>query len=203
MGAAISYIQSPLPPDAYHAPREIEHPLFSFGDVEAETLVWIQPQWMRPAYELWAEERVVATLRFKGLSSSPALAASAEGLWMFERHALLDVVEIQQSGKHIATLSERDAVSYTLEYENGGRSFVWTREGLFGRRWAFVDAIGNPLLFFVPESSPQARLRVQIPPGAAHLPQLTFLALLGKFLMLARRNDDLLNGMGSAGGWWI
>ncbi|GEM_PF-3115529 len=196
MDAAVSYIQSPLPPDAFHAPRELEHPLFSFDDVSAETLVWIQPQWMRPAYELWAGVRVIATLRFKSLCCSTALAASAEGLWTFERDVLQDTVEIRQHGKSIAMLQERDAISYTLEYANGG-TCTWMREGMFGHRWAFIDATDTPLLYFMPETSPQARLRVQVPPDAVRLPQLTFLALLGNYLMLARRD---LEGIRQNGG---
>jgi hypothetical protein len=186
MEAAVSYIQAPLPRDQFHAPRELEHPLFSLTDVSAETLVWIQPQWMCPAYELWAENRVIATLRFKGLYRSQALAATAEGLWTFERGGFDDSIAIRQGEKLVATLNERDAISSVLEYENGS-IYVWIRDGMFGKRWAFVNVIGNPLLVFAPESSPQARLRVQVSPDVARLPQLTFLALLGKYLMLARR----------------
>jgi hypothetical protein len=187
MEAAISYIQSPLPLDQFHAPRELEHPLFSLTDVSAETLVWIQPQWMRPAYELWAGDRVVATLRFRSLYRSQALAASAEGLWTFERDNLSDSTVIRQGQKLVATLEEQDAISSVLKHVNGS-AYVWVRDGIFGKRWAFVNVIGKPVLYFAPETSPQARLRVEVSPDAIRLPQLTFLALLGKYIMLARRN---------------
>ncbi|HET6569830.1 MAG TPA: hypothetical protein VFG50_17830 [Rhodothermales bacterium] len=185
MEGALSYAFGAHAPDEFHAPRELEHPLVPLAEARAGVLVWIQPHWMRPAYELWAGDRVVATLRFKGLTCSDALAASAEGLWSFRREKIDETVTIRQLGKEYAVLQERDAISSVLECANGS-AYVWVREGLWSPRWRFVSILGKPILHFEPHASPLARLRVKLAAETAHTPRTTFLALLGNYLMLAR-----------------
>jgi hypothetical protein len=176
-----------LIPAEYEAPRELEHPLHSIKDVTESTLVWIQPNLMRPAYELWAAERVLATLRFKKFFYDQALAASAEGLWTFERSTINpDEIVVKQHGRHYASINPKDHSVSLLTLSNGC-VYIWMADKTADSRWIFLNVLGKPVLQFVPECSPVARVRVDVRSETGKTPILTFLALLGKYMLLSRR----------------
>ena len=141
-----------LSPAEFCAPRELEHPLIPLQEVEAAQLVWVQPTALRPAYELWAEERVVATLRYRGIFHTEALAASADGVWTFRPAGTSGRdVEVYAGTVQAAKLESRSDVGGALTVGKG-RTFLWQKTALWGNSWAFFGIHGKPLVTIAPPS---------------------------------------------------
>ncbi len=180
-------------PREYESPRELEHPLHPIQTEENGTLVWIQPRLMRPAYELWSKDKVIATLRYRGLFYPEALAVSSDGLWTIERtDGSNPLVYIRRTGRIVGTFSNHDHLGGILKL-NSERIFLWVRQSIWTHEWAFLSENGSVLEKFSSQVSLQARLRVHITPEGFNTPEASLLALLGKYLMLARSSGKPLS----------
>lgn len=171
----------------FQAPRELEHPLLPIDEVETDTLVWIQPQLMRPAYELWGGEQVVATLRYKSLLRPEALAAAADGLWLFDQTGVAPPrVRIRQGERIVGTYVQTEDDGGRLMLQSG-QTYRWLQLGMWNRTWCFANEAGTPLLYFGSEAGLTARVRIVHADAVRPMPHRSLLALLGKYLMLSRR----------------
>lgn len=197
-GEAPRTLPAALHSQRYYAPRELEHPLQTIRAVEARTLVWIQPQPLCPAYELWAGEEVVATLRYRSTFQSGALGAAADGVWKIEEVAGASGVRLYQGERIAGTFLHRDAYNGLLSLEDG-RTFLWVRRGVLQHDWAFMTDAGQVLLHFTSEAALQARSRIRLLGGAREESAVSLLALLGQYLML-RSSSRSSEGRSQPGG---
>lgn len=154
--------------------------------VDVGTLVWVQPMPMRPAYELWAGESVVATLRYRGLQRREALACAAEGVWTFDVEDPEPTIHLHQRDRRVGAFSP-EAGRLRLE---SGETFLW-RPPAPGRAAAFSLRDGRTLVTFASELSQQARLRVDVAAGAELHERITLLALLGCYHLFAEPGHGL------------
>lgn len=174
----------PAGPD-FIAPRELEHPILPLADAPARPLVWVQPMPMRPAYELWAGETVVATLRYRGLERREALGCAAEGVWTLEADPLEPTVRITARGRDVGHF---DTARRVLRL-GGGERFVWCEPAENGGSAVFRAPGGAPVATFASELALQARLRVDV--GEGHRERATLLAVVGCYHLLAARTVRL------------
>lgn len=177
-------------PLEYQVPRELEHPLNSIRDVETQVLVWVQPHLLRAAYELWGDDRVFATLRYKSFAHRRALAASNDGVWTIEdmgQH--FGGVRLTQLNRPVGRLERREDTVDVLTLDSG-KTFLWARKHAWRNENSFLDLNGREIIQFIPEKSMTARLRVQLSENARALPELSLLTLLGLYLMLYGMSHD-------------
>ena len=175
-----------LQPDTFQPPREVEHPLVPLAEVRADTLMWVQPQLMQPAYELWAAEEVVATLRYRGRFGGDALAASADGLWRFVRDAGGDGrVYLFDPERACGTL-EREALDLFVLSLDDGSFYTWepVLEGTPGQVWHVTAPSGDLVLRLRPAARPRPGLRIERPDGLPWRPVHGLLALVSQHLNL-------------------
>lgn len=163
------------------APREVEHPVLPLTEASARPLMWVQPQPMRPAYELWAGESVVATLRYRGLQRREALGCAAEGIWTIQADELEPTIHISTVGRDVGRFDTARRVLWLP----GGERYVWAGPLSESGPAAFRAADGLPVVTFTSELAPQARLRVDV--GGSHQERVTLLAILGCYHLLAER----------------
>lgn len=181
-------------------PRELEHPLFPITETGTKIMMWTQEQPMRPAYELWAGEFVVATLRYRGIAKDGALGASTDGLWsIVESPGASNTISILERGQVYGTLRTSGGLTDTLVLSNK-RKFHWVLRDLWRKDRAFVDHKGQILLVCKPESGQKARTRVLLSPGAMHCSELSFLTIVAQYMMLGRSKQNSINLAAIPGG---
>lgn len=150
------------------------------SEASARPLVWVQPMPMRPAYELWAGETVVATLRYRGLQRREALGCAAEGVWTLDADDVEAVVSLRA---HDRAAGRFDVEAGVLRLTDGD-AYRW-RPAAGPTPAAFTTLAGAPVVLFTSELAGQARLRVDVAEeGAAHV---TLLAVVGCYHLLAAR----------------
>jgi len=171
----------------YAGPREVEYPLVPLRSVETNVLVWIQPRLMHPAYELWAGERVVATLRFKDLARRRGLAAGSDGVWTIDDDARVDEVLVVRSGTEPETIFHPGPSVGGLLIVREERQFLWEACDLWQREWVFLDERKHPVLWFEPDMRRLGHSRVRFGPGFLGDPDSPLLAIMGKYLTLGSR----------------
>lgn len=165
------------------------HPI---GEVAAHELVWVRTGARTRAYELRAQDDVVATLRWQ--KGAVAEAATADGRWTFKRQGFWHPrVTVRALG------SETDLAVFRASWTGSGilelpaeRTFRWSAVNFWRSQWAWHDVGGQPLALF--KSSGHGRTpaggRVAIAPAAASIPELSLLLLLGWYLMVLRIRDE-------------
>jgi hypothetical protein len=165
----------------------------SIDQVTSRDLVWVRPSSKARAYELRAQEDVIATLRWQKGTLAEATAADGDH-WTFKRAGFWHPrVTVRAAGSEVdlAVFRASWTGSGVLELPPG-RAFHWSAVNFWRSRWAWHDADGQPLALF--KSSGHGRTpamgRVEIAPAAAAIPELTLLLLLGWYLMVLRIQDE-------------
>ena len=64
----------------------------SINECSGQELQWVHPHLLLPEYELRAGDEVLARLSYKGALSSEIRVEAADGLWMFERKGLRQMI---------------------------------------------------------------------------------------------------------------
>ncbi len=179
------WTRAPLQPD-YVAPRELEHGLTPLSATNARKLVWLQPSILRPAYELWAGECVVGTLRYRGMTQREALGAAADGLWRFE--------EQEESGQGIL-IYERGKLVGRVRRETASHEVIILHESfvfhaaplsLVGGACSVTDVQGVELLRGAPQAEGLPRTELAVRKAARKMPLLSLLLLTCEYLQLSR-----------------
>lgn len=169
----------------YANPREVEHPLTPLGSLKVSKFAWIQPRLMHPAYEMWGGESVVATIRYRDLSKREALAASTEGVWnLTESPSRNEVLRAEAAGRAVAVF-QREPMSDGALVIRAKRRFPWVRRSIWGMSYAFVDADGAEVMRFEAAGEGSDRTLLVIAPSALADPDVTLMAVVGKYLTLA------------------
>ncbi|HEX7070398.1 MAG TPA: hypothetical protein VF190_06320 [Rhodothermales bacterium] len=139
---------------------------------------------MHPAYELWGNESVVATLRFRDLQRREALAASANGIWMVSASEREEgAVHFDSPGGSIAEyrLAPQGAGSLLLR---GSRPLVWLRKSLWTSLFSFVDIAGNEFMRFEVAADRSGKTIVILSDAAVTDPDAALVAVAGHYLTL-------------------
>lgn len=142
---------------------------------------------MHPAYELWAGEQVIATLRFKDLATRCGLAASSDALWTIDDAGRADGSLVVQSGSAAHAVFHPESQSRGILIVGDERFFVWEQSDLWQREWTFFDEQRKPLMWFEPELQGHGQIRVRVGDELLQNPDSPLLAVMGKYLSLALR----------------
>ena len=171
------------------------------SEVNSQELAWKGSGCRNPVHELWADGRVVATLRWQG--DSHAVAETAEGRWSFERPFLRrSPVSVREVG------SGPDIATYVSDWTGGGtlrmprgRRVHWSAANFWRSRWGWKDGDGTPLARF---ESRQRLLkvegRVRIEEAALTIPHLDLLVTLGWYLTVMRAKDSTTDAVAATVG---
>lgn len=155
--------------------------------VTPEPLLWVQPHWLRRAFELRAGRDVVATLRWPSLFRWTAQGETAESRCRLRLANLFRgtvVVHPGDSDSELAAWHPRVTGAGTVRF-SGGRTFGMRPVDFWHRRWIVEDDASAPIFtlhsrfrFFRMEAS------VELEPGAERVPELSTLLLLAWYVRL-------------------
>jgi hypothetical protein len=154
---------------------------------------WRESRTAKRQDELHLGERVAATLRWQGLLSNLAYAASPEGQWTFDRPRILSRdVEVRdtESNALVALLYVRWTGDATLEFADG-HTVGWSPTNFWQTQWAFFDADEQALISFIDTSRLlEARTAVTFYRSNLSAQESALLTLFGRYLMILHRNDS-------------
>ena len=153
-----------------------------------QELFWENTAIFASKYELVASNEVLATLDMDSLGSN-ATAEAAEGSVTIESRGFFGATyHILQGETEIAVFTPNWGGSGTLQFSDG-RVLYWDSVGFFSGEYVWKDASDNPLLHFR-SSFGSSKLYVVIEPPAVNIPELSLLAILGRYLekLHQRRN---------------
>lgn len=125
----------------------------SIRDLAGQTTVWRQPSPLRQEFEMTSGDEVVATLRWKKMGGTLAIARTPEGTWSFKSSGFLTprvTVRLPNSDYDFGTFSAGTNGAGVLE-SLGDQKFPWRCVNFMQNAWAFFDDEGNKLLQIRPE----------------------------------------------------
>jgi hypothetical protein len=161
-------------------------------EVAEGVLRWTQPTALKREFELRAGDEVVGTLRWQKAFGSLALAEAAGGVWTFKRCGFLRpnvTVRLPGSETEAAVFKPGWGGEGTLRLADG-RCYQWQHTSFWRFEWAFANEAGEPLVHFKPEYAfLKHAAGVKLEPGAASIPDLPLLTLLGWYLMVLMSED--------------
>jgi len=149
-------------------------------------LVWIQPKWSRPQFELRARDTTLASLDWT--CGSLALGRWGAAAYCFSRKGWLRPRVLVRS----TAQCEADAPLATFETRRGtltlpdGRAFVWQKPTRLGRVRIWVSDTGTVLARFRAEKHSSI---VAVQRAAQRHPELPLLILLGQYLLVQAALD--------------
>jgi hypothetical protein len=157
----------------------------------ARALTWVQPSALRNEYQLIADDKALASLRWEKAFGSLATAEAADGRWTFKRAGYLRprvTVRAEGSEADVATLEPGWTGSGVLQLSDGLR-YRWANTSFWSGEWAFVSEAGTVLVRFLPGYSRKKRGTVHVEPEARTLRHLSLLLLLGWYLVVLMAQD--------------
>ena len=145
-----------------------------------QELLWQNTAVFASQYELIGGNEVLATLDIDGWGSN-ATAEAAEGPTTIESRGFFGkTYHILQGEVELASFTPNWGNSGTLQFSDG-RELYWDSAGFLSGEYVWKDASNNPLLHFR-SSFGGGKLYVVIEPLAATIPELSLLAILGRYL---------------------
>lgn len=153
-----------------------------------QELLWENTALFASKYELVGGNEVLATLDIDSWGSG-ATAEAAEGKVTIEARGFFGkTYHILQGEMELAMFTPNWGNSGTLQFADG-RMLYWDSAGFFSGEYLWKDASNNPLLHFR-SSFGGGKLYVVIEPMAVNIPELSLLAILGRYLeMLQQRKN--------------
>lgn len=143
-------------------------------------------------YELRANDELAATLCFKKLFGTLAIAESADGSWSFKRMGLFKPrVTIQANGsdEDIAIFRNNTwSEGGTLEFPDGRKYLVATN--FWQSQYEFRTETGQPLLKFKSDGFVNLSAQVELLPEASGLPDLPWMVMFGWYLVVMMDMDS-------------
>ncbi len=153
-----------------------------------QELFWERTTILVSKYELLGGNEVLATLDIDSWGSD-ATAEAAEGYVTIESRGFFEkTYHILQGEMELAVFNPDWGNSGTLQFADG-RTLYWDSAGFLSGEYVWKDASNNLLLHFQ-SSFGDGKLYVVIEPIAAAIPELSLLAILGRYLenLQQRRN---------------
>jgi hypothetical protein len=161
------------------------------AELTGSELRWVQPSMLKMEYELKVQDEVAATLKFRSSFSSFAVGESGEGSWTFKR------VGFWQRSVQVRELaSDADLATFTrniwkeggsLELNSGSRYLATAN--FWQNQFDLWTAGRKPLIHYRIGGVWRPSAATLIETGAASLPELPWLTLLGWYLVLMMRRD--------------
>lgn len=155
-------------------------------------LRWQQPSALHQRYELRAGDALVATLAFRSSWGTLATAESADGCWTFKRVGFWQTrVTIRPCGSDTDLGAFRNDTwrgGGTLAVE-GGSSFQLTTN-TWQTRLELLDAQEQPLLRYATTGWLKQGAVLSIAPAARALPELSWLAVFGWYVVVMLSRDS-------------
>lgn len=164
----------------------------SIRDLAGQTATWRQPSPLRQEYEMVGGDEIVATLRWKKMGGTTAIARAPEGTWTFKASGFLTprvTIRLPNSDYDFGTFRAGSNGAGTLE-SLGEQKFPWRCVNFMQNAWAFFDDEGNKLLQIRPEmqgNKPVAT--VEITPKAAAKQEIGFLVIFAWYLLVLAADD--------------
>jgi hypothetical protein len=159
------------------------------SEVAGQELLWVQPAARKREHELRAGDDLVATLRFQRGSLADAEADGQH--WTFKRQGFWQprvTVRVAGSDADVAVFHPRWTGGGQLEFPDG-RIIGFTSANFWQSQWVWQDKDRPLLLFKGRHGVIKANGAVEIQPGAAALPDVPLLTLLGWYLILLHADD--------------
>lgn len=160
-----------------------------------QELLWENTALFASRYELVGGNEVLATLDMDSWGSD-ATAEAAEGSVTIEGRGFFGTTyHILQGEMEIAMFTPNWGGSGTLQFTDG-RMLYWDSAGFFSGEYIWKDASNSPLLHFR-SSFGGGKLYVVIEPMAVNIPELSLLAILGRYLekLQQRKNAATIAAM--------
>lgn len=189
----ISLRNSPAPEQAESAePTQAKTMIKSIRDLAGQTANWRQPSPLRQEFEMVTGEEVVATLRWKKVGGTTAIARAPEGTWTFKASGFLTpkvTIRLPNSDYDFGTFRSSANGSGILE-SLGEQKFPWRCVNFMQNAWAFFDDEGNKLVQIRPElqgTKPAATVEIGV--KASGKQEVGFLVILGWYLLVLAAED--------------
>jgi hypothetical protein len=167
-------------------------PIKSIRDLAGQTTTWRQPSPLRQEFEMAAGDEVIATLRWKKIGGTTAIARAPEGTWTFKSAGYLSprvTIRLPNSDYDFGTFRANSNGSGQLE-SLGDQKFPWRCVNFLQNAWAFFDEEGNKLVQIRPEfSGNKPTASVEIGVKAAGRQEVGFLVILGWYLLTLAAED--------------
>ena len=150
-------------------------------------LAWIQPARPQQAFELYAGDTVVATLRFE--RASLAIGEGDGHSWTFKREGFWHprvTVRLPDSDDNAATFQASWSGGGSLELSD--RVLRFGAANFWHSQWDWQDGDKQSLVHFKSQHGfLKMEGQVEIEPGAADVPDLPLIVVLGWYLLVWRR----------------
>src|SRR5262245_28743971 len=164
-------------------------------------LSWTQPSAMKRDFELSVEGETVATLSFRSIFGSLAIARAAEGSWTFKRVGFWNprvTVRSEGSEEEIAVFTNNTwSAGGTLEVKDGRR--YRANSNFWMTSYEFKDEAEQPLVRFVRmRGALHISSQVEITPAGEKLAELPWLVSLGWYLAVKMHDDAAAGGAAAA-----
>ena len=164
-------------------------------------LKWTQPHALTRFHELRLDGALFATLRWKKMFGSLAVAEYHEGNYTFKRAGFLRpyiTIRREKANHNLAILRFisgsiiRNAMlglAGTLEFETGER-FAFNRLSFWKSRWAFYDENGNLLVTLDRRVKGKPSGTVTVNRDFVHLPYLHILVVVGWYAIIMDYEEE-------------
>jgi hypothetical protein len=162
--------------------------MITFADF---TLTWTKPKIFKSKYELRFGDELIATLCFKNIFSSAAIAESGDGCWTLEQVGFFrkrTIIRLLNSGTVIGTFRKNTwKEGGFLELANG-RKFM-----AIASRWKktieFQTDVREKLIFTKGYGVFRPFAKVQMYRKCLHIPELSWMVMLGWYLIIKMKQD--------------
>jgi hypothetical protein len=166
-----------------------------------QELNWTQPHALRRYHELRSDRGLYATLKWKRMFGSLAVAECSEGRYSFKRAGFLRpyvTVREENSESDLAIMKFRSGsvfmntafgLSGVLEFETGSR-FTFNRLSFWKSRWAFADVNGVPVVTFERKMRGKPTGKVTIDCDSRREPYLHILLTVGWYVIILDYEEE-------------
>ena len=164
----------------------------SIRDLAGQVALWRQPSPLRQDYEMVVNDEVIATLRWKKIGGSTAIARAPEGTWTFKSAGFLTprvTIRLPNSDYDFGTFRTGASGSGTLE-SLGDQKFQWRCVNFMQNAWAFFDDEGNKLVQIRPEvqgNKPTGVVEIGV--KASGRQEIGFLVIFAWYLLVLTSED--------------
>ena len=163
----------------------------SIRDLAGQSATWRQPSPLRQEFEMVVNDDVIATLRWKRIGGTTAIARAPEGTWTFKAAGFVHprvTIRLPNSDYDFGTfrINSSGGVLESL----GDQKFPWRCVNFMQNAWAFFDDEGNKLVQIRPEfagNKPTGMVEIGVKAGGRQ--EVGFLVILAWYLLVLTAED--------------
>ena len=166
--------------------------MYKITEYYQQPLKWVQPKMLTEAYELRSEDKLIATLAFRGMAGTFATAESGDGSWTFKRVGFWQskaTIRASGSDKDLAVFKNNTWTSGgTLLFENGNSYKATTN--FWMTNYEFQKDSGEALVRYKYAGVFHLSSEVEILPEARGFSELPVLVMFGWYLAVMLYMDS-------------